>query len=265
MPEFYQPGKASYLVVGMALPEDSKYPLVVLFDPTPSREIVASSLASAGWGVLAVNSAEAADLGAAVDLICPLPALPRRKTLKVSAMVTEAYHPLHSSNNTTRAALPLPAEALVYWLEERGLPSSSRFSEHEPLKGLPYLLYTANETMLTSARNDLIFASQSKRFRLALFSAAIERRGNGLELLPSLNYLTQYYCCHKCHALLASSTQVCLDSVRGVLLCQCCASNSSSYSAFFPAYLLTKAAYQFAARPPVGPLELVPASTDPWN
>ena len=56
MPEFYEPGKSGYPLQGTDLPNPLEYSLVALFDPTPSRSLVASNLASAGWAVLAINS-----------------------------------------------------------------------------------------------------------------------------------------------------------------------------------------------------------------
>jgi hypothetical protein len=184
-------------------------PLVVLFDPTSGREQTAHRLAAVGgWRIMAVDTNDAAVTAPAIDGIVSAAQGGSPISYKPAAFVFEAVHPLRpfaptqpsqqvsedggssndtddSGNNDNTMSItslltssnaeyerqgyvepPKSAPALIKWL--------TRFHDFE---GVPFVLYTADQDALVTARKDYE-GSRADRYnphRLHLFDGTLER------------------------------------------------------------------------------------------
>ena len=166
-----QPGKSEATSELVSLIEELDPPdldpirVVVLFDPTSGRSETARCLAETReWQVLALDSGQAEGLGPAIEeLAAATGRSARASQVELAAVVLEALHPLSRPDQpTTRPALR--AEELLIWLESR-----------LRLTLVETVLYTADQEALALARRDWDFARRSGRYRLARFSATVQR------------------------------------------------------------------------------------------
>jgi hypothetical protein len=193
-------------------------PLVVLFDPTPGREQTARRLAQVGgWRIMAVDTNDAGVTAPAIDSIVSAAQGGSPTSYKPSAFVFEAVHPLRpfapiqpsgseggnddGSDGTDNAMSitslltssnaeyerqgyvepPKSAPALIKWL--------TRFHDFE---GVPFVLYTADQHALVTARREYEASRADRYNRLHLFDGTLERNGateSDLALAQLLSWL----------------------------------------------------------------------------